>query len=122
MTKITAKQIAERADVIFRERYTVKDIMKMNVQDAHAICFEEARQELIGEEKAEIIKFVEYVNEFYGKGVGIYAEDFEGGGVTITQIHQATMQYIESGEPFQGDSVDREAVRTILQENYNPLK
>jgi len=71
---------------------------------------------------AEIIKFVEYVNEFYGKGVGIYAEDFEGGGVTITQIHQATMQYIESGEPFQGDSMDREAVRTILQENYNPLK
>lgn len=67
-----------------------------------------------------IIQFIEYVNEFYGKGVGIYAEDFEGGGVTITQIYQATMQHIESGRyEFQGDSMDREAVRTILQTNSN---
>lgn len=70
---------------------------------------------------AEIIQFVEYVYSFYGKGVGIYAKDFEGGGVTITQIYQATMQYIESGKPFEGDSMDREAIRTILQDNYNPL-
>jgi len=72
--------------------------------------------------KFKIFEFVNYVYSFYGKGVGIYANDFEGGGVTITQIHQATMQYIESGKPFEGDSVDREAIRTILQDDYNPLK
>lgn len=56
-------------------------------------------------------QFNEYVLSFYGKG-GIY--DY---GFTNEEVETAKNQYIAAGEPFEGDSFDREKVRDIVLEN-----
>lgn len=66
----------------------------------------------------EIIKFIDYVNSFYGKKVGLYASDFSNGGFSITQIYIATKKYLNGDNNWGGgDSMDREAVREILSAN-----
>jgi hypothetical protein len=58
-------------------------------------------------------QFYQYVRSFYGKG-GLYPM-----GVTLRDIEDATMQYIDSvGTAFEGDSHDREAVRDILLKDF----
>jgi len=62
---------------------------------------------------SDMVDFVVYVEEFYGKG-GIYDM-----GATSKQILEATQQYISKGEiEFCGDSLDREKVRDIMIEQF----
>ena len=56
-------------------------------------------------------EFHSYMFSFYGKG-GLYDEDF-----TADEILAGTVQYIQSGREFEGDSVDREAIRDIVLAN-----
>lgn len=56
-------------------------------------------------------EFSSYMMDFYGKG-GLY--DY---GFTADEILQGTVEYIQSGRDFEGDSVDREAIRDIILAN-----
>ena len=59
------------------------------------------------------MNFVQYVRSFYGPGV-IYDM-----GATDVMIIEATLQYINSGADFEGDSFDREHVRDIMIQQYS---
>jgi hypothetical protein len=59
------------------------------------------------------MNFVQYVRSFYGPG-GIYDM-----GATDVMIIEATVQYINSGADFAGDSFDRENVRDIMCKQYS---
>ncbi len=59
------------------------------------------------------MNFVQYVRSFYGPG-GIYDM-----GATDVMIIEATLQYINSGADFAGDSFDRENVRDIMCKQYS---
>jgi hypothetical protein len=70
--------------------------------------------------------FVDYVCEFYEDGRGIYAKDFEP-SVSRSEIAAATITLLEEYDEitneadlmdmkFEGDSVDREYLRNILEE------
>ena len=59
------------------------------------------------------MNFVNYVRSFYGPG-GIYDM-----GATDVMIIEATIQYINSGADFCGDSFDREHVRDIMINQYS---
>ena len=59
------------------------------------------------------MNFVQYVRSFYGPG-GIYDM-----GATDAMIIAATIQYINSGADFAGDSFDRENVRDIMINQYS---
>ena len=59
------------------------------------------------------MNFVQYVRSFYGPG-GIYDM-----GATDVMIIEATIQYINSGADFAGDSFDREHVRDIMINQYS---
>lgn len=72
--------------------------------------------------KEMLADFLEYVDGFYGKQ-GIYKNDFSNKGFTKDEIKTAIDQYIqkltESGDHDawgNGDSVDREHVRVILED------
>ncbi len=57
--------------------------------------------------------FIDYVLDFYGSG-GIYDM-----GATREQVKEATQKHIETANfPFDGDTIDREAVRDILIKEY----
>ena len=59
--------------------------------------------------------FLDYLHEFYGAG-GIYDM-----GATHTHLCTATMMYISSPDreqSFEGDSFDREQVRSILEDRF----
>lgn len=57
--------------------------------------------------------FIDYALDFYDSG-GIYDM-----GATREQVEEATQKHIETTEfPFDGDSIDREAVRDILIDEY----
>ena len=63
--------------------------------------------------------FVDYVYGFYGKGDSLYGLSFfpSTGGVTKAEIIMATkirMLTATKDFPFDGDSMDREAVRDIM--------
>jgi hypothetical protein len=63
------------------------------------------------------MNFTRYMLDFYGSN-GIYNYGF-----TAEQINLATQLYktrMESGEEFQGDSVDRERIRDIIFEVCYP--
>jgi len=73
--------------------------------------------------KATLNKFLDYVYGFYGKG-GLDARDFKNGGFDRKTIERAIMVYIDDvrkgkAEWGDGDSVDRERVRMILQPSYS---
>lgn len=53
---LTSEIIAKRADEIFAERYTIQDILKMDTYQAKQDCFEQARQELLAEQKNICVK------------------------------------------------------------------
>ena len=58
--------------------------------------------------------FVDYVYDFYGTN-GIYDM-----AATRDQILSATKDHVASASyPFDGDSIDREAVRDILIKKFN---
>ena len=59
------------------------------------------------------MNLVNYVRSFYGPG-GIYDM-----GATDVMIIEATIQYINSGADFEGDSFDREHVRDIMIQQYS---
>ncbi len=62
--------------------------------------------------------FLDYVNSFYGRD-GVYRLMKNGMWATKTDIHAAickTEFTLDEGT-FCGDSIDREAVRTTLEEN-----
>jgi hypothetical protein len=69
--------------------------------------------------EAEKIVFIDYVYKFYGRGDGLYKEDY-GNKVTVYDIYEATEQYLkETPEQWGGgDSSDRERVAFIL---YNKM-
>ena len=73
----------------------------------------------------ELKTFINYVYTFYGAGVGIYKEDFEGGGCSVAEVITACEQYYNETRGTEswggGDSIDRERVRTILQPEYSPV-
>jgi hypothetical protein len=73
--------------------------------------------------KEDVNEFIDYCNEFYGKK-GLYAEDLDG-GFTKEEIKEAVIKYLEKLEYSQtwgnGDSLDRERVREILQPSYSLL-
>lgn len=77
-----------------------------------------------GEDYDGIDKFVDYVNDFYGKQ-GIYASDFSNNGFTKEEIKEAIDKYISDIDKRDddnftwggGDSIDRERVRQYLQPN-----
>lgn len=56
-------------------------------------------------------EFSTYMLNFYGKG-GLYDMN-----MTADEVLQGTVQYIQSGREFEGDSVDREAIRDIILAN-----
>jgi uncharacterized protein YwqG len=61
----------------------------------------------------QLHQFVEYVLSFYGKQEdALYDYEF-----TEDEVLNATIEYISAGKPFEGDSVDREAVRDIVFTN-----
>jgi len=72
----------------------------------------------------EINEFVSYCNDFYGKN-GVYSQDLNG-GFSATEIKKAVIKYIaELGKQKtwgDGDSLDRERVREILQPSYKMAK
>ena len=59
------------------------------------------------------MEFIQYVKSFYGPG-GIYDMN-----ATDAMIIDATIQYINSGADFAGDSFDRENVRDIMINQYS---
>jgi hypothetical protein len=67
----------------------------------------------------DINEFISYCNNFYGKS-GIYAKQLNG-GFSVTEIKKAILQYMDKlGEQKtwgDGDSLDRERVREILEEH-----
>jgi hypothetical protein len=74
-------------------------------------------------DRAKLNRFSDYVNSFYGKG-GVYARDFKNGGFNRKTIERAIMVYIDDvrkgkAEWGDGDSIDRERVRMILQPSYS---
>ena len=74
-------------------------------------------------DRAKLNRFSDYVNSFYGKG-GVYARDFKNGGFDRKTIERAIMVYIDDvrkgkAEWGDGDSIDRERVRMILQPSYS---
>jgi len=74
-------------------------------------------------DRAKLNRFSDYVNSFYGKG-GVYARDFKNGGFDRKTIERAIMVYIDDVrkgkvEWGDGDSIDRERVRMILQPSYS---
>ena len=60
--------------------------------------------------------FIQYVNQFYGKGDSLYGKDFPNKGFTLAEIEKAVNQYLRRKDLDwgNGDSVDREQVRDIL--------
>lgn len=63
-------------------------------------------------------EFINYVCEFYEDGKGIYAEDFTP-RVSRAEIEAAAKFVVTRSElglraEFEGDSIDREAVRAVL--------
>ena len=74
----------------------------------------------------EINEFISYCNEFYGKD-GVYSQDLNGGeGFSANEIKQAVEKYLQelgSQKTWgDGDSLDRERVREILQPSYKMAK
>jgi hypothetical protein len=74
-------------------------------------------------DRAKLNRFSDYVNSFYGKG-GVYARDFKNGGFDRKTIERAIMVYIDDVrkgkvEWGDGDSIDRERVRMILEPSYS---
>ena len=59
------------------------------------------------------MNFVQYVRSFYGPG-GIYDM-----GATDAMIINCTVQYIQSGADYAGDSFDRENVRDLMIKQYS---
>jgi hypothetical protein len=68
----------------------------------------------------DINEFISYCNKFYGKA-GIYKRDLNG-GFSVTEIKKAVLKYLkdldENPTWGDGDSLDRERVRQILQPSY----
>ena len=68
----------------------------------------------------DINNFVSYCNEFYGKN-GVYAKELNG-GFSGKEIQIAVLKYLDElgKQPTwgDGDSLDREGVRKILQPSY----
>jgi hypothetical protein len=74
-------------------------------------------------DRVKLNRFSDYVNSFYGKG-GVYARDFKNGGFDRKTIERAIMVYIDDVrkgkvEWGDGDSIDRERVRMILEPGYS---
>ena len=71
----------------------------------------------------DINEFISYCNKFYGKA-GIYKDQLNG-GFSVTEIKKAVLKYLkdldENPTWGDGDSLDRERVRQILQPSYSPL-
>jgi len=68
----------------------------------------------IDDEKTELERFTEYVNDFYNVDGGIYPI------ATTEEIELAIEQFINtpSDVPIEWDSFDRERVRMILEPDY----
>jgi hypothetical protein len=66
----------------------------------------------------DYVEFVDYVCRFYESPAGIYSPQFTTDPVSRNEIAKAVIVLLEKlddkGIEFQGDSVDREAVRDIL--------
>ena len=77
-------------------------------QDAHEACFPSE----VPPSKEELIEFVNYVLDFYGRG-GIY--DIGMRNVEVFEALHLRWNY-EPSLPFDGDSVDREIVRDLVLE------
>ena len=71
----------------------------------------------------DINEFISYCNKFYGKA-GIYKDQLKG-GFSVTEIKRAVLKYLkdldENPTWGDGDSLDRERVRQILQPSYSLL-
>lgn len=65
--------------------------------------------------------FVDYIMDFYGEGIGIYADEMSNGsGYTEREVGAAVDEYLEMQPDAWGggDTFDREAVITILDPVY----
>jgi len=77
-------------------------------QDAHEACFPSE----VPPSKEELIEFVNYCLDFYGRG-GIYDYGFRN--FEVFEALHLRWNYKPS-LPFDGDSVDREIVRDLVLE------
>lgn len=64
----------------------------------------------------EFDNFIEYMMDFYGAGVGLYADEVNNGrGYTEDEIVEATLEYLDTTNDWGGgDTIDRENVAIIL--------
>lgn len=65
----------------------------------------------------EFDDFIDYMMDFYGAGVGLYADEVNNGrGYTEDEIVEATEEYLHDNPTNWGggDSFDREQVAIIL--------
>jgi len=64
----------------------------------------------------EFDDFIEYMMDFYGASVGLYANEVNNGrGYTEYEIIDATEEYLDTTDDWGGgDSIDRENVAIIL--------
>ena len=64
----------------------------------------------------EFENFIEYMMDFYGAGVGLYADEVNNGrGYTEDEIVEATLEYLDTTNDWGGgDTIDRENVAIIL--------
>ena len=64
----------------------------------------------------EFDDFIDYMMDFYGAGVGLYANEVNNGrGYTEDEIVEATEEYLDTTDDWGGgDSIDRENVAIIL--------
>ena len=98
---------------VVRTNETKTKMAKGAVVDSYSVAADKKINPL------EINEFISYCNEFYGKA-GVYRKDFNG-GFSVTEIKRAVIKYIEElGKQKtwgDGDSLDRERVRYILEGN-----
>lgn len=64
----------------------------------------------------EFDDFIDYMMDFYGAGVGLYADEVNNGrGYTKDEIVEATEEYLDTTNSWGGgDTIDRENVAIIL--------
>lgn len=64
----------------------------------------------------EFDDFIDYMMEFYGAGIGMYADEVNNGrGYTEDEIVEATEDYLDTTNDWGGgDTFDRENVAIIL--------
>lgn len=64
-------------------------------------------------EKPNLEEFASYCFAFYGIG-GIFAGDFAG-GFPYKAVEAAALLVMETSDHYEGDSIDREEVRRVLE-------